>query len=228
MSFPTDTDLDVEALLDTARDRLLTFATVEWVSRVPQFVGSLKELLGSLLPGVSLGNQYPEDFACLPQVHISIANTASLPSTTSPITLPLPVTLPLTSRTPSSGSTSAPLLETVSGAMPECRSRHNLPARMGASYQSRRAASSPEDVEEVSPVSAPCTSQKQSAPEELSEMLECKPNRPCQPCASQKRKCTILSGANPKDPCVPCVWTKKSCDWLHSVKLPVPVTLSGM
>ena len=76
MSFPTDTDPDVEALLDTARDRLLTFATVKWVSCIPQFVGSLKELLGSLPPGVSLGSQYPEDFAHLPQVHISVADTA--------------------------------------------------------------------------------------------------------------------------------------------------------
>ena len=215
-------------LLDTARDRLLTFTTVEWVSRVPQFVGSLKELLSSLPPGVSLGSQYPGDFARLPQVYISVADTASSPSTTSPITLPSPVTLPLTSRTPSSGSASAPLLETASGVAPERRSRRDLPARTGASYRSQRVASSPEDIEEVSPVSAPRTSQKRSAPEESSEILECKPNRPCQPCALQKRKCTILSGTNPKDPCVPCMWTKKSCDWLCSAKPPVPVTSSGM
>ena len=228
MSFPTNTDLDIEALLDTARDQLLTFATVEWVSHVPQFVGSLKELLSSLMPGVLLGSQYPGDFTRLPQVHISVANTASLPSTTSPITLPLLATLLLTSRTPFSGSASAPLLETASGAMPEHWSCRNLPAQTGASYRSRRVASSPEDIKEVSPVSAPCTSQKQSAPEKSSEILECKPNRSCQPCALQKRKCTILSGTDPKDPCVSCMWTKKSCDWLRSAKPLVPVTLSGM
>jgi hypothetical protein len=92
-------DHDLNALIESAREPLLPFATAEWVTIAPSLVAGFEGLIGSLDPGVVLGGSFSVDSPGLSQPAASGEIPASSKSS-----LPSPSTLPPMSRTPSTGS----------------------------------------------------------------------------------------------------------------------------
>jgi hypothetical protein len=124
-------DSDVRVLRDLARNVLLPFATLEWLSLAPDIVAGSEDVVRQLGPGVSIGEAFPGVFSTLPAVEIlGAASSPSQSSASSPSSQPPPV-----SRTPSSGSA-----VTDPRPPPATRSTRPLPR---TTYRRPREASPP-------------------------------------------------------------------------------------
>jgi hypothetical protein len=230
LGLPVGEDRDLKEVLDAARNKLLPFATSDWVAQAPDLVKGLETIVRGLAPGATLGGTFPDTFVeaprvppPVPRVRLTLPGDSSSSSVPSPSALPSPSTAPPSSRTPSSGSAPSPLAGPSSGAGPTPRPLRRLPARSQPGSQSRRIASSPDDVEEVEAGPPARSSVKRPAPSSFSDSPMVKPPRPCDRCKHRKKGCSVPSGATSDVTCALCAQEHAKCTWSTPPVASVPL-----
>lgn len=126
----------MQGLLVEARDRLITFATSEWLELAPDLVRGLERRLRRLAPGVSIGDELPPPRASTSQLLVPVPATSQSSAASSPVVAP-----PM-STTPSASSGNTGPLTQASDDGPTARPSRPPPR---AAYR-RARFSSPDDA----------------------------------------------------------------------------------
>ncbi|KAF8489660.1 hypothetical protein F5888DRAFT_1808693 [Russula emetica] len=97
---------DVQGLLVEARNRLITFATSEWLELAPDLVRGLERRLHRLAPGVSIGDKLPPPCTSTSQLVVPVPATSQSSAASSPV-----VALPMSTMPSASSGNTGPLTQ---------------------------------------------------------------------------------------------------------------------
>jgi hypothetical protein len=214
-------DLEIGRILDRARELLLPFATVEWLTIAPDLVSGFNEFVEALEPGVSLSESHPSLLSGAPRLVVSVpdSSASSGPSPAaepSPPSEPSPTAPPPLSRSPSSGREPSPHLVPESGTGPSVLVLRTRSTR-SAAYRSPRAL--PEELTArpavaSSSTAAPVTVTRSSSKRAATNTGP-RPDRSCARCKQRRKACRFPVDADTsRSACALCLYDGADCSLL--------------
>jgi hypothetical protein len=217
-------DPEICQILERAREILLPFATVDWLTIAPDLVSGFDEFLEVLGPGVALSESHPSlrPDASVPRLTVPVPDTSissglSPDAELSPPSAPSPTAPPPQSRSPSSGRDPSPALAPEPSAGPSAPVLRARSTR-SAAYRSPRAPQeeltarpAAASSSTAAPVAAARSSSKRGATN-----IALRPGHSCARCHKRRKACRYPANADSSpSACTLCINDGAECSLLN-------------